>query len=284
MKVCLMTCARNEDEHIQEFLEHYLDILKFDHIFWIDNNTEPLEPVVINDDRVTVVDMRHVNFDNGTEKPLKILRRTLNDVYRSHIIGSEYDWCMYADVDELLDINGEDIHSYLEKKDADTILVPWVIHSNRGYIFESELPSDRMKDNYGYDDNQHDPIKEEYKPIFKTKPYYYINIFFTKKYSIIMGCDNIIVDYDVKLHHYRIQCLETYIKHKIINGFYGHVNRARWCRNLFSSSQFKRSSVEIPVEKFDLFRELLKKYDIDKKMTDEDKNYLETTYNFSMEP
>lgn len=282
MKVCLITSAKDEDSHIEEFIDHYFNIIGIDHIFWIDNNTEPLKPVNINDDRVTVIDKRHVNFDSGENEPILIMKKTLNEVYQEYIVGSEYDYCCYFDPDELLEINCN-IKEYIINKNKNVILIPWVMHSNNNYIWESELPSKYMKVNYGFENN-YSNTRLEYKPIFRTKKEYELDIFFYDKNGIINNCDesDIYIDNDSKLHHYRIQCIETYIKHKIKNGFYGQKYKSKWCRNLFASSQFRTSNVYISKDRSNDFKELIIYYGIDKYLTYKDKSYLRLIYNITI--
>lgn len=286
MKVCLITCAKNEDEHIEEFLDHYFNIIKIDHIFWIDNNTKPLKPVVINDNRVTVIDKTNVNFDViGDKTPLNMLMEVINETYQNYIVGN-YDWCCYFDPDELLELNHNDIHTYLKNKSLiNIILVKWVLHGNNNYIWESELPSNKMKINYGFHDNQSE-MRVEYKPIFKVNKDYIFDHFFYNEKKIIYHKDykklNIYIDNNIKLHHYRLQCIETYIKHKIINGFYGQVNRESWCSNLFDASQFYESNPIITADKFAEFKKVIVKYEIDKIMTENDKEYLFKNYKISL--
>lgn len=282
MKVCLITCAKNEDDHIEEFLEHYFDIVGIDHIFWIDNNSEPLKPVVINDDRVTVIDKRDVNFDNGSQPPLFIMKDLVNEIYQSYVVGTDYDWCCYFDPDELLELPCKNIKEYLSDKDKyDTLLMPWVMHGNNNYIWEKELPSDRMKINYGYEDN-YDYSKIEFKPIFRTKNEFALDIYFFDPRRIILNCpmDRICVDKECKLHHYRVQCIETYIKHKINNGFYGMANRAVWCKNIFMSSVFVQSNVRIEMDKYMDFYDLIMKYGLNNFMTKNDRIFLFVKYGF----
>ena len=286
MKVCLITCAKNEDDHIEEFLAHYFDIVGIDHIFWIDNNAEPLKPVIINDDRVTVIDKRDVNFDSGEKTPLYIMRDIVNEVYQSYVVGSEYDWCCYFDPDELLELPCSNIKEYLaERANDEVLLMPWVMHGNNNYIWEKELPSNRMKVNYGYENN-YDYSKNEYKPIFRTNGNYMLDIFFFDPSRIIINCplNKIGIDQTCKLHHYRVQCIETYIKHKVNNGFYGMANRAQWCKNIFNSSVFTQSNVRIEPDKYGDFYDLLIKYGLNDMITIYDRIFLSLHYGFILYP
>lgn len=286
MKVCLITCAKNEDEHIEEFLEHYFDIVGVDHIFWIDNNSEPLKPVVINDDRVTVIDKRDVMFDSGVKPPLMIMKDLVNDAYQKYVVGSEYDWCCYFDPDELLELPCSNIKDYLAKMEGyEVMLMPWVMHGNNNYIWEKELPSNRMKVNYGYESN-YDYSKIEYKPILKTKKQYEIDIYYFDPRRIILNCpfDKIAIDQSCKLHHYRVQCIETYIKHKVNNGFYGMENRAKWCKNIFNSSVFTQSNVRIELDRIGDFHELLMEYGLNDMITKYDRIFLKIKYGILLYP
>jgi hypothetical protein len=263
MKVCLLIIAKDEEYHLEEFLDHYFNIVGIDHIFWIDNNNEPLKPVVINDNRVTVIDKRNVDFCDSSLSKIKHQTKLLNEVYQEYIVGSEYDWCCNFDGDELLDLKGCNIKDYLSKyEDVDYIPVIWTLHGNNGYILESELPSNKLKVNYGYDNITRKPNDwKEYKPIFRTKPSIKMDVDeYTHKETALSGYSNMLFDENITLHHYRIQCLETYFKHKVLNGIYNRKNIDSWMCNLLSGVVFDNSKAYIPKSKIKLLEKLVKKY------------------------
>lgn len=280
LKVCALTIARNEDEHVEEYLNHYFDEIGVDHVFWIDNNTSPLKPVTITDERVTVIRKNNESWDDGKKDPLDHQNEMLTSVLREHVYGN-YDWCIYADVDELLDLNKENIHDYITKLPANVDFVPvrWVLHSNNYYIYDTELPYKTMKENYGWDTNFIE--WKEYKALFKVHKDSYIDIHFPYNERVVhrfIGNHTCIYfDDNIRIHHYRLQSLEHYIRHKVVNGMYGFTNKPRYVTGLFDSGQFKCAYPKFKCNQYNDVMKLLKKYNID--LSERDDRYLKKSFN-----
>ena len=279
LKVCVLTCAKNEDEHIEEFVDHYLNEIHVDHIFWIDNNTPPLKPVEINNEHVTIIRKNDVNWDDGKKNPLDHQNELLTGVLRETIYNN-YDWCVYVDVDELLDLNGEDVHNYINRlpPEVDFVPVRWVLHSNNYYIYDSELPYNTMKENYGWDDNY--ITWREFKAIFKVHENSYIDIYYPYNKKVvdkfIGNHEKIWFDESIRVHHYRLQTLEHYIRHKVKNGLYGMKNTPTYVTGLFNSAQFKNSYPKLKHNQYDQLMGLLKAYNIE--LSESDDTYLKKCF------
>ena len=279
MKVCVITIARHEDEHIEEFCDHYFNVIGVDHIVWVDNNNPPLKPVVINDKRVTVVRKNHLDFGDGKKRPLDYQNECLNDALKKHVY-KKFDCCIYTDVDELLDLNGVKIKKYISKlpEGFDYVAVRWVMQSNNYYIWDNDLPTKTMKGDYGWDTN-HVP-HEEYKAFFKVHKNSYIDIWYP--YSrrtlpkFIRGHQRLIIDPNIRVHHYRVQCIEHYIRHKVKNGWYGRKIKPEFIKGLFNSAQFRNSNVKLKLSQYDDLMLLLKKYKI--KLSKFDQDYLNRVF------
>lgn len=264
-KVCVLTIARYEYEHIEEFCNHYFNEIGVDHIFWIDNNTPPLQPVEINDERVTVIRKNDVNWCDGRKPCLDYQNECLNSSLKEYVYGN-YDWCIYVDVDELLDLNGVNIHRYINSLPfgVDFVPVQWVVHGNNYYIFDSELPFKTMRENYGWTTNW--VGSNESKAIFKVYKNSYIDIYYPYNRKVvrrfIKNHKKIFFDDRIRVHHYRIQSIEHYIRHKILNGIYGSKSKPRFVTGFFDSSQFKKSNPKMKFRQYDDLMTLLRKYNI----------------------
>lgn len=280
MKTCLITLARNEEEHIEEFINHYLNIIKVDHIFWIDNNRPPHKPIEIDNKHVSVIHMNDIDFGDGVVDPIVHQTMCINNVISTHAYP-QYDWCMYFDVDELLDLNGQTCVEYLSKlpNDVEFVAVQWAIHGNNYYVFDNELPYKTMKENFGW--NEGYKIKKEFKPIFKVKENVSLNMYCTypedKVPHLVKGIYKPLIDENIKVHHYRIQTIEHYLRHKVLNGFYGLKHKSNFVMGIFNSPQFKTSNVKLHRESYDDIMKLLEKYNIT--LSKSDMDYLKIKFN-----
>lgn len=142
MKAAVCVIVKNENLYLDEWVSHYLDINKFDHIFIYDHNDPEGEHIKDYGENVTVIDFR------GHEKPCQHV--AYEDCYKTY--GEEYDWILFVDADEFLYIpeTDNDIHTFLEAekfKHADIICLNWVhIHDGNRILFENIPMKERFKD------------------------------------------------------------------------------------------------------------------------------------------
>ena len=81
MKAAVCVIVKNENLYLDEWVSHYLDINKFDHIFIYDHNDPEGEHIKDYGENVTVIDFR------GHEKPCQHV--AYEDCYKTY--GEEYD-------------------------------------------------------------------------------------------------------------------------------------------------------------------------------------------------
>ena len=130
-KYLVVTCAKNENEYIREWIQHYLN-LNFDKIIICDNNDdESLLDVIsdyINEGVVEVFDCRGFK------------------IFQSHIMSmfcmnGHYKWCGYFDCDEFLELNAySDIKEYLKDKEGECIAFNWVMFDCNGQLERIDGP------------------------------------------------------------------------------------------------------------------------------------------------
>lgn len=124
-KYVVFTCAKNENNYIIEWIEHYLN-LGFDKIFICDNNDDDKLLRVINkyieDGCVEVFDCRHFTMFQGG----------VNNMFCT---AGNFAWCGFFDCDEFLELGVYDnIKEYLSDKEEDCIAFNWVMYGSNGEI------------------------------------------------------------------------------------------------------------------------------------------------------
>ena len=124
-KFIVFTCAKNEDEYLCEWIEHYLSI-GFDKIIIADNNDAETLPYLlskyIDKGVVEIFDCRGLS-----EFQLYIYNMFLNE--------GNYKWCAYFDCDEFLEINiHKDIKEFLNNIEENCVLIHWLVFGSNGQI------------------------------------------------------------------------------------------------------------------------------------------------------
>lgn len=138
MKVGLCCIAKLENQYIREFIEHYRDI-GVDKIFIYDNNDKDGELIsdavsdFIKSGFVDVIDYRGKKL---AQKP------AYNECYKKH--GKEYDWFLYFDCDEFLEItDGRNVKEFLTDKKYNgfqSIHVNWMVYGDGGHVTNDGRP------------------------------------------------------------------------------------------------------------------------------------------------
>ena len=111
IKICVCTCAKQENEYVREFVEYYKNY-GVDKIFIYDNNDE-------KDERLETYISEYVNngyvqIINYREKK-KIQFKAFNECYKEN--KNKYDWFIYYDIDEFIHLeNYKNIKTYLNSK------------------------------------------------------------------------------------------------------------------------------------------------------------------------
>jgi hypothetical protein len=129
-KYLVCTCAKNENEYIKEWVDHYLN-LNFDKIIICDNNDDDsLLGVLewyINNGLVEIFDCR--GFDCFQVQ-----------FYTMFCKEGNYKWCGYFDCDEFLEIPlYNDIKEYLKTKNDDLcVSFHWMVYGSNGKLHKED--------------------------------------------------------------------------------------------------------------------------------------------------
>jgi len=132
IKVCLCTIGKFENNYIREYIEHYKKY-GVDKIFLYDNNDKNGEKFdylisdYLKNGFVQIINFRGVKlaqnlaYDNCYQSNLKI-----------------YDWFIFYDIDEFINLNNMNIKQYLKKKafnKCQTIQLNWVMHTDNNFLY-----------------------------------------------------------------------------------------------------------------------------------------------------
>lgn len=138
-KYLLITCAKNENEYITEWIEHYKK-LDFDKIIICDNN-----------DDESLIDVISDYIDSGFVEVFNC--RGLNSfqvqLYSMFCSEGNYKWCAYFDCDEFLELNLYDsIKEYLATKENDIcVSFNWLMYGSGDNLFKTE---GKIQDTFKY--------------------------------------------------------------------------------------------------------------------------------------
>ena len=131
MKVLLCGIAKLENHYIREWVEWYKD-LGVDHICIYDNNDtegERFEEIIsdyIDSGLVEIVDYR-----SRTQCQID----AYNDCYQRY--KKQYDWFLFLDIDELLEVFSSDLKTFLSQKKFKSfsgIKISWKTFDDNGLI------------------------------------------------------------------------------------------------------------------------------------------------------
>ena len=129
---CVCAIAKNENNYINEWCNHYLKVLKFDRIYLYDNN-DSTTPYIGNfidsdiKDKVTIFDWRDKHYKN-------MQWAAYQDFYDKY--NKTINWVLFCDIDEFLTgINS--VKDFLENpkfKEFDQIRIKWRLFGDSDLI------------------------------------------------------------------------------------------------------------------------------------------------------
>ena len=121
--------AKNENTYINEWCQHYLNI-GFSHIYIYDNNN--LETPYVGNfiDKTILNKITIINWQGIKGRKLQF------DAYQDCYDNTEFNWCLFCDLDEYL-MGVTDINKFLAQdkfKDIEQIKIQWKIFGDNGQI------------------------------------------------------------------------------------------------------------------------------------------------------
>lgn len=136
--ISIMLIAKDENEYIEEWIEHHLSTLGVDHIYLYDNESKvPIKEYLEEQgskymDKITFVDW--ASTESNQEDSLNHFLKTY---------GDETKWVITIDVDEFIVMNdtSRSLHSLLESYESEPyILCQWVHYGANGNETKSNEP------------------------------------------------------------------------------------------------------------------------------------------------
>lgn len=231
-KVALCAIAKNENNYIREWIEHYKK-MNFDKIFIYDNND--IDGEVFND----VIEDYIGNFVNIIDVRGEVSKQTesYTDFYRNNY--NDYDWIAYFDIDEFLEIDlkyNNDIKLFLSEKlfkNFNCIKVCWRQYddSNLVSVIDNNYSINRFKTYRSFSEKY---VSDQTKSIFRTT---FSNTFtinsphgsLNNKDVKCCNTEGVIINNDIIsnkptwkgafLKHYRFKTIEEYILNKSNRGW-----------------------------------------------------------------
>lgn len=136
MKIAVCCPVKMENKYLDEWYDWYFNTLHVDEIFLYDNNNADGEFPIVRKNVTLVGKWRGVTGN--------ILLDMYTHCYKTYI-KDNFDWCIYADADEFLDIretnnNLREFLSLEKFKDADEIVVNWENFDDNDYIYYDDKP------------------------------------------------------------------------------------------------------------------------------------------------
>jgi len=129
-KYIVFTCAKDEDEYIIEWVDHYLN-LGFDKIIICDNNDEDTLSNILSD-----------YISSGSVEIFKctFFKNFQVGICDMFLRASNFKWCAFFDCDEFLEINDShsSIKDFLDTIELDCLFVNWLNMSNCGELVKKD--------------------------------------------------------------------------------------------------------------------------------------------------
>ena len=137
-KYIVFTCAKNEDDYIIEWVDHYLK-LGFDKLIIADNN----------DDNTKLPGLLNTYIENGVVEIFDChgLKEFQLYIYNMFLQEGNYKWCAYFDCDEFLELTiHSNIKEFLNEINENCVLIHWLVFGSNGKIKkENGRIQDRFK-------------------------------------------------------------------------------------------------------------------------------------------
>lgn len=129
-KYIVFACAKNEDNYILEWVDHYLS-LGFDKVIIADNNDSPESLREILSEYIA----------KGTVQIFECngLKKFQLYIYNMFLAEGNYKWCAYFDCDEFLELNAhKDIKDFLSCVNEECVLINWVVFGSNSKTYKEE--------------------------------------------------------------------------------------------------------------------------------------------------
>lgn len=248
---------------LKEWIKHYIS-LGFEHIFILDNNEHPIK---LESPNITILPYNEVPFVTWLE-----FQSTAYDYALSFIKNTIYNYLLVVDDDEYLNLKKHsNIIDHIEKE----LLVngfyncsfQWETYDDNNIIYEKDC-KESIQDTYTRKlmaHKQSDVVGTIWcKVLFRVLPEVYYNKACnpghfpnTSLYSSYFQANAAHIDV-ASIKHYRTQCLETFLKNKVLQKNFAKGN---FGNNGLLTSYFTIN--EITLEKLEAYKELCNKYGIE---------------------
>lgn len=252
-----------KNTNLQEWIEHHLNI-GFEHIFVIDNNDLP---ITLNNDNVTIIPYNNVQLISWIE-----FQSTAYDYALSIIRKTKYNYLLVIDDDEFLHLK---THTNIKDFIIDRMIMfgiyncsfQWETYDDNDIIYEKDC-KESIQNTYIRKMSKHKQsdisTKMWCKILFRIFPEVYYNRANNPAHfpnlTLYNGCfiPNVTHVDVATIKHYRTQCLETFLKCKVLQknftkGVFGQVG--------LLTAYFTINNCTL--KKLEAYKDLCKKYSIE---------------------
>ena len=148
MKTCVMVIVKDEQEYIQEFIEHHLNIGVDALFIFEDIGSRSHKHITDKYDNVYLLSILDVYYGDEKDRirERKEKKMAVQSDYIQHAIKyiktlGEYDWCFSLDADEYVQADG-DIHEILSRfSDWECVIMYWKNYGANGHILKPQYTS-----------------------------------------------------------------------------------------------------------------------------------------------
>ena len=211
-KYIVFSCAKNEDDYILEWVNHYLS-LGFDKVIIADNNDSP--------ESIRNILSEHIS--NGTVQIFECngLKKFQLYIYNMFLKEGNYKWCAYFDCDEFLELNAhKDIKAFLNDIEEECVLINWVVFGSDSKTFKENTP---VQERFRHPVSPLPFFKENFyvKPIIKggAKGFYMTNTHCPSGNRKVFNIGGYYLTERVSHVFYPPRCKYAYIKHYYTKSF-----------------------------------------------------------------
>ena len=211
-KYIVFSCAKNEDDYILEWVNHYLS-LGFDKVIIADNNDSP--------ESIRNILSEHIS--NGTVQIFECngLKKFQLYIYNMFLKEGNYKWCAYFDCDEFLELNAhKDIKAFLNDIEEECVLINWVVFGSDSKTFKENAP---VQERFRHPVSPLPFFKENFyvKPIIKggARGFYMTNTHCPSGNRKIFNIGGYYLTERVSHVFYPPRCKYAYIKHYYTKSF-----------------------------------------------------------------
>lgn len=141
--IVLTTCQKFENEYVEEWVEHNLNVIGFDKIIILDNE----DPEHLGEIDQLPILKKEVKAERLLIKPFGLKYPVPRwNTYIYNLIKDKCGWVIFHDIDEYLDVAPfKNVHEFIDDflktwPNAVEIAFPWLVYGDNGHYYKENKP------------------------------------------------------------------------------------------------------------------------------------------------